>query len=113
MEHHGLFIDDLQETLSRIGVARGAESQPEVTTQALGEEGEQPDEAVVTSDALGEEGDQADEAEVTTQALGEEGEQSDDQSFDSDWGSWTVDDDVPVDEAPDGYDDDAPFDVAL
>jgi hypothetical protein len=78
MERDGLFIDDLVETLSRVRAAPAAESAPDVTTQALGEEGDQPDDGVATTDALGEEGDQPDDAVATTQALGEEGDQPDD-----------------------------------
>ena len=58
---------------------------PVVTSQALGEEGDQADDVEVTSDALGEEGDQLDDVEVTSQALGEEGDQADDQPVESGW----------------------------
>jgi hypothetical protein len=103
MERDGLFVDDLLETLSR---ARAA---PDVTTQALGEEGDQPDDVDVTTDALGEEGDQPDDVDVTTDALGEEG----DQSFESEWESPDTEDvgfDEPVDSDDDDYD---AFDAAL
>ena len=129
MERDGLFVDDLLETLSRVRAAPAAES-PDVTTQALGEEGDQPDDAVVTtqalgeegdqaddvevtSDALGEEGDQLDDVEVTSQALGEEGDQADDQSIDSGWGSSSAENDLYLDEPADSDDDDVAFDSAL
>ncbi len=125
MERDGLFVDDLLETLSRVRAAPVAESPPDVTTQALGEEGDQPDDAVVTTQALGEEGDQADDVEVTSQALGEEGDQlddvevtsqalgeegdqADDQPIESGWGE----NDLYLDEPADSYDD-VPFDTAL
>jgi hypothetical protein len=130
MERDGLFVDDLLETLSRVRAAPAAESSADVTTQALGEEGDQPDNAVVTtqalgeegdqaddvevtSDALGEEGDQLDDVEVTSQALGEEGDQADDQSIESDWGSSSAENDLYLDEPSDSYDDDVAFDTAL
>ena len=130
MEHDGLFVDDLLETLSRVRAAPAAESPPDVTTQALGEEGDQPDDAVVTtqalgeegdqaddvevtSDALGEEGDQPDDVEVTSQALGEEGDQADDQPIESGWGSSSAENDLYLDEPADSYDDDVAFDTAL
>ena len=129
MERDGLFVDDLLETLSRVRAAPAAES-PDVTTQALGEEGDQPDDAVVTtqalgeegdqaddvevtSDALGEEGDQLDDVEVTSQALGEEGDQADDQPIDSGWGSSSAENDLYLDEPADSDDDDVAFDSAL
>jgi hypothetical protein len=130
MERDGLFVDDLLETLSRVRAAPAAESPADVTTQALGEEGDQPDDAVVTtqalgeegdqaddvevtSDALGEEGDQLDDVEVTSQALGEEGDQADDQSIESGWGSSSAENDLYLDEPADSYDDDVAFDTAL
>ena len=130
MERDGLFVDDLLETLSRVRAAPAAESPADVTTQALGEEGDQPDDAVVTtqalgeegdqdddvevtSDALGEEGDQLDDVEVTSQALGEEGDQADDQPIESGWGSSSVENDLYLDEPADSYDDDVAFDTAL
>ena len=132
MERDGLFVDDLLETLSRVRAAPAAES-PDVTTQALGEEGDQPDDAVVTtqalgeegdqaddmddievtSDALGEEGDQLDDVEVTSQALGEEGDQADDQPIESGWGYSSTENDLYLDEPADSYDDDVAFDTAL
>jgi hypothetical protein len=129
MERDGLFVEDLLETLSRVRAAPAAES-PDVTTQALGEEGDQPDDVVVTSQALGEEGDQADDVEVTSdalgeegdqlddvvvtsQALGEEGDQADDQPIDSGWGYSSAENDLYLDEPADNYDDDVPFDTAL
>ena len=129
MERDGLFIDDLLETLGRVRAAPAAESPPDVTTQALGEEGDQPDDPVVTtqalgeegdqvddvevtSDALGEEGDQLDDIEVTSQALGEEGDQADDQPIDSDWG-YSSENNLYIDEPADSHDDDAPFDTVL
>ena len=130
MERDGLFVDDLLETLSRVRAAPAAESPADVTTQALGEEGDQPDDAVVTtqalgeegdqaddvevtSDALGEEGDQLDDVEVTSQALGEEGDQADDQPIESGWGSSGAENDLYLDEPADSYDDDVAFDTAL
>lgn len=129
MERDGLFVDDLLETLSRVRAAPAADSPPDVTTQALGEEGDQPDDAVVTtqalgeegdqaddvevtSDALGEEGDQLDDVEVTSQALGEEGDQADDQPIESGWGDSSAENDLYLDEPADSYDD-VPFDTAL
>ena len=104
MERDGLFVDDLLETLSRVRAAPAEES-PDVTTQALGEEGDQPDDVEVTSQALGEEGDQPDDVEVTSQALGEEGDQPE-------WDSYT--DDLPFDEPADSDDDDYDaYDIAL
>ena len=95
MERDGLFVDDLLETLSRMRAAPAAES-PEVTTQALGEEGDQPDDGV-----------------ATTQALGEEGDQPDDQPIEYEWDSSDTDD-VPFDEPADSDDDDYDaFDTAL
>ena len=130
MERDGLFVDDLLETLSRVRAAPAAESPPDVTTQALGEEGDQLDDTVVTtqalgeegdqaddvdvtSDALGEEGDQPDDVEVTSQALGEEGDQADDQPAESGWGSSSAENDLYLDEPADSYDDDVAFDTAL
>jgi len=114
MERDGLFVDDLLETLSRVRAAPAAESPPDVTTQAVGEEGEQPDDAVVTTQALGEEGDQLDDdVEVTSQALGEEGDQADDQPFESGWGSSSAENDLYIDEPTDSYDDDVSFDTAI
>ena len=113
MERDELFVDDLLETLSRVRAAPAAESPPDVTTQALGEEGDQPDDAVVTTQALGEEGDQADDVEVTSQALGEEGDQADDQPIESGWGSSSAENELYLDEPADSYDDDVAFDTAL
>jgi hypothetical protein len=115
MERDGLFVDGLLETLSRVRAAPAAESPPDVTTQALGEEGDQLDDDVeVTSDALGEEGDQLDDdVEVTSQALGEEGDQADDQPFESAWGSSSAENDLYIDEPTDSYDDDVSFDTAI
>jgi hypothetical protein len=48
MERDGLFIDDLLETLSRVRAAPATES-PDVTTQALGEEGDQADDQSIES----------------------------------------------------------------
>jgi hypothetical protein len=48
MERNGLFIDDLLETLSRVRAAPATES-PDVTTQALGEEGDQADDQSIES----------------------------------------------------------------
>ena len=48
MERDGLFIDDLLETLSRVRAAPATES-PDVTTQALGEEGDQTDDQSIES----------------------------------------------------------------
>ena len=48
MERNGLFIDDLLETLSRVRAAPATES-PDVTTQALGEEGDQTDDQSIES----------------------------------------------------------------
>jgi hypothetical protein len=111
MERDGLFIDDLLQTLS--GRAAPAAESPEVTTQALGEEGDQPEDGVATTDALGEEGDQPDDIEVTSQALGEEGDQPDDQPIEYEWES-SYTDDVPFDEPTDSDDDDYDaFDTAL
>jgi hypothetical protein len=131
MESDGLFVDDLLETLSRVRAAPAAESPPDVSTQALGEEGDQADDAVVTTQALGEEGDQADDVVttdalgeegdqpedgvVTTQALGEEGDQADDQPIESGWGSASAEQDLFLDEPADSYhdyDDFDPFDTA-
>jgi hypothetical protein len=95
MERDGLFIDDLLETLSRVRAAPATES-PDVTTQALGEEGDQADDVVVTS-----------------QALGEEGDQADDQSIESGWGYSSAENDLYLDEPADSDDDDVPFDTAL
>jgi hypothetical protein len=128
MERDGLFIDDLLETLSHVREAPATES-PDITTQALGEEGDQPDDGVATTDALGEEGDQPDdgvattdalgeegdqvEDVVTTQALGEEGDQTDDQLIESDWECTSMDDD-PFDDEPTDTDDNVdPFDTVL
>jgi len=114
MERDGLFVDDLLETLSRVRAAPAAESPPDVTTQALGEEGDQLDDVVVTTQALGEEGDQLDDdVEVTSQALGEEGDQADDQPFESGWGSSSAENDLYIDEPTDSYDDDVSFDTAI
>jgi hypothetical protein len=112
MERDGLFIDDLLETLSRVRAAPATES-PDVTTQALGEEGDQLDDVVVTSQALGEEGDQLDDVVVTSQALGEEGDQADDQSIESGWGYSSAENDLYLDEPADSDDDDVPFDTAF
>jgi hypothetical protein len=95
MERDGLFIDDLLETLSRVRAAPATES-PDVTTQALGEEGDQADDVVVTS-----------------QALGEEGDQTDDQSIESGWGYSSAENDLYLDEPADSDDDDVPFDTAF
>jgi hypothetical protein len=95
MERDGLFIDDLLETLSRVRAAPATES-PDVTTQALGEEGDQLDDVVVTS-----------------QALGEEGDQADDQSIESGWGYSSAENDLYLDEPADSDDDDVPFDTAF
>ena len=95
MERDGLFIDDLLETLSRVRAAPTTES-PDVTTQALGEEGDQLDDVVVTS-----------------QALGEEGDQTDDQSIESGWGYSSAENDLYLDEPADSDDDDVPFDTAF
>jgi hypothetical protein len=95
MERDGLFIDDLLETLSRVRAAPATES-PDVTTQALGEEGDQLDDVVVTS-----------------QALGEEGDQTDDQSIESGWGYSSAENDLYLDEPADSDDDDVPFDTAF
>jgi len=95
MERDGLFIDDLLETLSRVRAAPTTES-PDVTTQALGEEGDQLDDVVVTS-----------------QALGEEGDQADDQSIESGWGYSSAENDLYLDEPADSDDDDVPFDTAF
>jgi hypothetical protein len=95
MERDGLFIDDLLETLSRVRAAPARES-PDVTTQALGEEGDQADDVVVTS-----------------QALGEEGDQADDQSIESGWGYSSAENDLYLDEPADSDDDDVPFDTAF
>jgi hypothetical protein len=95
MERDGLFIDDLLETLSRVRAAPATES-PDVTTQALGEEGDQADDVVVTS-----------------QALGEEGDQADDQSIESGWGYSSAENDLYLDEPADSDDDDVPFDTAF
>jgi hypothetical protein len=95
MERNGLFIDDLLETLSRVRAAPATES-PDVTTQALGEEGDQLDDVVVTS-----------------QALGEEGDQADDQSIESGWGYPSAENDLYLDEPADSDDDDVPFDTAF
>jgi hypothetical protein len=130
MERDGLFVDDLLETLHRVRAAPAAESPPDGTTQALGEEGDQSDDAVVTTQALGEEGDQADDVEVTSQALGEEGDQlddievtsqalgeegdqADDQPVESGWGYSSAENDLYLDEPADSYDDDVPFDAAI
>ncbi len=48
MVRDGLFIDDLLETLSRVRAAPATES-PDVTTQALGEEGDQADDQSIES----------------------------------------------------------------
>jgi hypothetical protein len=95
MERNGLFIDDLLETLSRVRAAPATES-PDVTTQALGEEGDQLDDVVVTS-----------------QALGEEGDQADDQSIESGWGYSSAENDLYLDQPADSDDDDVPFDTAF
>ncbi|HSU10200.1 MAG TPA: hypothetical protein VLK57_13465 [Pseudonocardia sp.] len=95
MERDGLFIDDLLETLSRVRAAPATES-PDVTTQALGEEGDQLDDVVVTS-----------------QALGEEGDQADDQSIESGWGYSSAENDLYLDQPADSDDDDVPFDTAF
>lgn len=77
MERDRLFIEDLAETMSGLRPPPAAEPSPQdVTTQALGEEGDQEGDDLVTTQALGEEGDQDDL--VTTQALGEEGDQIED-----------------------------------
>ena len=97
MERDGLFVDGLLETLSRVRAAPAAESPPDVTTQALGEEGDQLD----------------DDVEVTSDALGEEGDQADDQPFESAWGSSSAENDLYIDEPTDSYDDDVSFDTAI
>lgn len=61
MDEFRLFIEDLAETLTGGPTA--------ATTSALGEDGGQ-----TTTQALGEEGDAPDDPLVTTQALGEEGD---------------------------------------